>query len=378
MKFSKQNTRVRLRKKSSNNHHSKSKSKKIGNTRNIRNTKYQRTFIISARNDSNGLIYTQLRKRLIDDLKLEEVHHYANVQPYFIWMEQLTTNKFDAVYNNIPCWIKNILSHEKSIITNKYQLYNNFHNKYPLECSKYMAHSWNFLKQQPIPNVKESSSSSSIYIVRPAGVGAFSGKDVIIVHDIKTWKHAKSISKKYNAVIASDYIMSPMLFEGRKFHLRTYLIAAKINGIYKTYFFDFYELFTAAKPYKAGDFDNGDIHDTHFKSTPRDIMCPDDLNSEQRLVFSDKVYPAMKECMRYVSRILEEGCKPYPESENAFEVFGCDFMVTSDAKPILLEVNEKIGFTMHKVEKKRVFCERYFNTICDFLFTDKLEPLYLH
>jgi hypothetical protein len=40
-----------------------------------------------------------------------------------------------------------------------------------------------------------------------------------------------------------------MLFEGRKFHLRTYFLIATINGKYKTHFYDLYELFTAEKQY---------------------------------------------------------------------------------------------------------------------------------
>lgn len=336
----------------------RAKSRKIATTSN----QYERTFIISERDDSNGLIYTQLRKRLIGDFKLKESTD-INSRPYFVWMEQLKNNKFDPKFYSIHCWIKNILSSEKSVITNKYELYKNFHSKYPDACKKYMAASWDFLKFQPLPD-----AASSVYIVRPVGVGAFAGKDVIIVHDQKSWNNARTMAKKYSSVIASEYIVTPMLFEGRKFHIRVYLIAAKINGIYRSGVFKFYEIFTAADKYVNGDYNNSRIHDTHFKSTPHDYICPDVLSSSQRLAIHDKVFPLIKDCMiNYVSKILEEVCKPYPESKNAFEVFGCDFMVRDNGTPVLLEVNDRIGFSFKIHEKKMEFCKKYFNEVCDFL-----------
>jgi hypothetical protein len=80
-----------------------------------------------------------------------------------------------------------------------------------------------------------------------------------------------------------------MLFEGRKFHLRTYFLIATINGKYKTHFYDLYELFTAEKQYNNNDFLDKDIHDTHFKSTPRDIQCPYDLEPELQKIFEDEL-----------------------------------------------------------------------------------------
>jgi hypothetical protein len=333
---------------------------------------YDKTFIISSKKNNDGLDFKQLRHLLTHEKHLVETNNPSS-RPFLIWFEQLENNKYDPQYANTSCWIKNILNDDKIAISNKYILYENFKKQYPLECNKFMAKSWNFKPYNKFPT---SDNNTDIYIVRPSGKGAFSGKDVVIVHDEITFKKAKLITKRYNNVIASTYIKNPMLFENRKFHLRTYFIIARVEGVYKTYFFDFCELFTAAKPYIFADFDNGEIHDTHFKSTPRDIVCPDDLPSEMKHTFNKKIYPDMKTCMLAVSKMFKKHCNTYPESKNAFEIFGCDFMIRENGSPILLEINDHIGFTMHSAIKKAIFSERYFNTIYNFIFTNTIKPLY--
>ena len=80
-----------------------------------------------------------------------------------------------------------------------------------------------------------------------------------------------------------------MLYNKRKFHLRTYFLIAIINGKYKTYFYELYELFTAAKPYNNNDYTDTDVHDTHFKSSYRsDLIFPDDLYGETTPMITDK------------------------------------------------------------------------------------------
>ena len=284
----------------------------------------------------------------------------------------------------------NNLSSEKSIITNKYQLYINFRKQYPNQCIQYMALSWNFLTF--ITNTKHIKTlengvntngvnkngvntngvNKHVYIVRPVGVGAFSGKDIVIVYNIKTLHQAKKIINKYENIIISEYITNPMLYNLRKFHLRTYFLVSIINGKYKTFFYELYELFTAAKPYNNDDYTDKDVHDTHFKSTPLDIQCPDDLEPNIRDIFNKNIYPKMKNCMLYISKLMENHTTPYTQAKNAFEIFGCDFLVKDNYDVVLMEINDKTGFTMHKLEKKIEFSKHYLNVINELI----IQPLF--
>ena len=340
---------------------------------------YQNSFIISGKKNMAGLDFTSLQKDL-SNIGLNKVID-NRAKPVFMWLEQLDNNKFDTRYYNTECFIMNILSSEKNIIANKYQLYINFNKYFPKECEKYMAKSWDFstfLKQNNKVNeiIHQDTDDTNhtkhtlvkyVYIVRPVGIGAFSGKDIFIVFNKKTLDNSKKIIGKYENTIISEYITNPMLFEGRKFHLRTYFLVATINGKYKTHFYELYELFTAEKQYNNNDFLDKDIHDTHFKSTPRDIQCPYDLEPTMQKIFNNKIYPKMQDCMLYISKMMEKYTIPYPQSKNAFEVFGCDFLVKDNYDVILMEINDKTGFTMHKIEKKIAFSKKYFDVINDLI-----------
>ena len=353
-------------------------------------TKYSNQFIISSKKNMAGLDYSSLRYFL----KIHGLTETNNPKshPILLWLEQLDNNLFDKKYYHTKCFIMNILSDKKKIITDKYLLYVNFNKYYPIECKQYMAETWEleeFLKNNNNNNnnnnnifnadINDKSNNdndiydksnddihkkSNVYIVRPVGKGAFSGKGIIRVYDNTTLQNAKSLlHKNYDHIIISKYITNPMLYNGCKFHLRTYFLISIINGKYKTYFYDIYELFTALKPYTNNDYTDKDVHDTHFKSTPQDILCPYDLDIIQQNIFSKYIYPKMKNCMSYISKLMESHAEPYPQAENAFEVFGCDFLVKDNYDVVLMEINDKIGFTMYKIKNKQKFSKLYLNII---------------
>ena len=338
---------------------------------------YSRSFIISSKTKMTGLDYTTLRKNLTQ-LGLYETRN-AHEQPLLLWQEQLDNNMFDKKYYNTKCFIMNVLSNKKTIISDKYKLYINFKKQYPNECEKYMASSWNFITFLKDTNkineilTTHENKQPPVYIVRPVGAGAFSGKDIVRVNNKQTLHIAKKNIGKYDNIIISEYITNPMLYNKRKFHLRTYFLIAIINGKYKTYFYELYELFTAAKPYNNNDYTDTEVHDTHFKSTPKDIQCPDDLDNAQRIIFNQHIYPKMQDCMIYISKLMENYTTPYPEAKNAFEIFGCDFLVKDNYDVILMEINDKTGFTMHKIEKKITFSKNYLNVINDLIIQPYLN-----
>ena len=338
---------------------------------------YSTTFIISSKKEMKGLDYSTLREGLINLGLTETTDPMSN--PYVLWMEQLDNNKFDARYYKTQCFIMNILNDEKTRITDKSNLYNNFHIEYPEACKKYMAQTWEldtFLNDDIFAKNKNKT-----YIVRPVGKGAFSGKDIVRFDNEVKLKEVKKLyidkdgKSKYDSVIVSEYVTNPMLYTGRKFHLRTYFLISMINGKYKTYFYNIYELFTAKNPYNNRNYDDKDVHDTHFGSTNGDILCPRDLDTLLKPVFGEKIYPNMENCMSYISELMKGYAKPYEQAENAFEVFGCDFLVKDNYDVILMEINDKTGFTMNNVENKRTFSSIYLSVINNML-KSSLWPVY--
>lgn len=377
-----------------NKNHKSSKKNKHDNIHKILINKgkfagYENTFILSTRHDNKEYNINYLRKYLQVPLNisgntftlLEDTNPKG--KPIFLFMAHLANKKYDHRFYQTPCYLLNILSKEKEVITNKFNLYHNFARMFPQKVGEYFAASMDYHKLNPSDVILKGK----IYIFRPAGIGAFSGRDIVVLNDQKSLDQAAKIASKYQKCIVSEYITRPMLYDNKKFHIRAYLLASNIEGVFRTYLYDFYEIFTAEKPYIQDDWNNPDIHDTHLKSTGKYIMGPFDLSSENKKIFQEIIYPQMQDCLTLVSQLLNKHAKPYENSKNGFEIFGCDFMVRDEStgyKVVLLEVNEHTGLSMaDHPNRKNDFSQKYFSHIQKYiiqpaLVTGKYPSNYLY
>ena len=222
--------------------------------------------------------------------------------------------------------------------------------------------------------------TDDVFILRPVGLGAWSGHDIVVMSakEPSSIKEAYKLVGKYENVIASEYITKPLLWEGKKMHLRSFLLVSVINGVYATYFFDFYRIYHAKLPFINADYNNKEIHDTHLKSTSRNIFGPDDIEDpDLRSKFIDIVNPKIHDCMLYISKLLEGNAIPYSNSKNAFEIFGCDIMIRRDSYDIvLMEINEHTGLELKKEPVKiEEFSRRYFDNINDMVINPAIRGI---
>jgi hypothetical protein len=268
----------------------------------------------------------------------------------------------------------NILADSKNIITNKANLYTNFKKYYPNECNQYMAASWqlkDFIKNASL--VDRIKSKKDVFIIRPAGIGAFSGKDIFVVYNDITLKNAIENTRKYNNVLISEYITNPLLFENKKFHVRIYFLVSIINNKLNSRIFDFYEIFTAEKPYKNSDWLNKDIHDTHARGNDEELIFPmDNKDLKLKNAFTNTYIPKIKNCLKLVSKFIDGQVKPYPQAENAFEIFGCDFLIKDNGDIVLMEINDKVGYKCQTTKTTIRLSKCYFNTIIKDIFEQLL------
>ena len=190
------------------------------------------------------------------------------------------------------------------------------------------------------------------------------------------FRSAYSNLDKYENIIASEYILNPFLFEGKKTHCRCFLLASIVNGVFSTWFFDFYRIYYAKLPFIHGDWENKDIHDTHLKSTSRNIFAPDDFEPELQSIFRGVVWDKMQDCMRHVSMILADNAVPYSNAANAFEIFGCDIMVRDNYDITLIEINEHTSLELKpEPDKIREFSEKYFECINDMVINPAIRGI---
>lgn len=252
----------------------------------------------------------------------------------YMCMEQLYA-RFDKAAYAVRAFIKNIINNDKKTITDKEQLYLSMAAKYPALTRAHMASTANLMVVTSVP-------AGQALILRPVGETACGGRDIKIVDNVRDLAAAKSLLSKYPSAIASTYIKNPMLWQGRKFHLRMYLLVNAGPAVpFSSQLWHRGKILTAAKPYREDCIDDPGIHDTHADSTPRDLWFPEDFPVKDEV---EEVVVQMSEIMACAAELLRPLAKPYEESENAFEVFGVDFLVTDDIKVILIEINNRVGY----------------------------------
>lgn len=317
------------------------------------------------------LNFAGLRSRL-SRYDLQECNQFKcmNRTPTFVWLnyDEHSMHHLKRKYYRTRIYLQNSLTNIDSI-DDKDKLHLDMETHFPDIYKHHMTNS-QLLKQSWNP-YSQKNLNGSVYIARPVNIlkeqrkigeqdKGYGGKDIIIIHDKKSLQNAKLLLDKYENVLISDYIMNPLLFQHRKFHLRVWFLASIINSTFSAYMLDFARILTAKLPYQQSNWNNPDIHDTHLKSSDRDWFFPDDFTNSnittpetnpetnpgknQSEMIPD-IINQNRVILTAVAKLLSETVELYDNVKNGFNVFGVDLMITSDsrgnAKVVLLECNSE-------------------------------------
>jgi hypothetical protein len=339
----------------------------------------------------------------------------------FFWMGQSNEegNRFDKDLYQIKSTLKTLLwrdnSHMqgKDVVTNKQQLYTNMNKHFPDICSKHMAktfllghvkslssiaiiHSNDNMTNASATTATDTTTTATattttatatdtdtatatdtdtdtdtdtatdtdtrgkgVYIVKPAGHGACAGVGVTVVTNDRELEEARFVlSRRFKNIIISEYIQNPLLYEGRKFHLRMYIL---INSEpFSWSFWNRGKAMTAKLAYKKGDWTNKLIHDSHGETTPKDIYFPEDILPTNKY---EHIYKQMELILGAVAEIVKPNTRCYEESKYCCETFGIDFMITDDYTVKLIEINAEAGYGSKNKDKTKymAYCSEYFD-----------------
>lgn len=318
-----------------------------------------RTFLISGQ---SGFDHGPLREMLANlGLQEETFESLARKGEHHVgclFLEQSYTYnpkdqlRYDPRTSELTCAVKSLLPEDKRCLTNKEQLYYNL-----LAVDRRAAQ---FLAKTRKLSTVNRVHPGEVLILKPVGNTAGCGVGIRVVTTTAELHQAKSeILTTYPSGIASEYILNPLLFHGKKFHLRMYLmVRGPVQNIPPhVEIFPYGRILTAKENYVQGDFDNPAIHDSHIKSTASNYFFPQDLGGCQTIrgtpySDADSIMDQMQQVATMLQTVLLTKMRKwtYPESNFAYEIFGCDFMIRAEDTPtgvqsqvVLLEVNDKVS-----------------------------------
>ena len=174
--------------------------------------------------------------------------------------------------------------------------------------------------------------------------------------------------------VAQEYIDNPYLINKKKIHFRTYILYDNTNK--SAYYLDKSVIATSRLPYKKDDYNNKDIHDTHFYRNDKQINFPDDFKLNRTQI--NNIHKQLKEISKFIIEILKKKVKCFSESKKCYYLFGGDFLLTDDLQIKLLEFNANPGCSADAFRKgkyhypHRIF-EQIFNLIINKHFPNKTK-----
>ena len=204
-----------------------------------------------------------------------------------------------------------------------------------------------------------SDHPQNLWIVKP-GENSNQGRDITVasmLEHVKTEvrRTASPHSGRPRTYIVQKYIEKPFLYKKRKFDIRCYSLITSINGVIQGYYYPEGYIRTSSK-----DFDLKSVWDLYVHLTndavqkhgedygkyePGNKLTYGEFqrylelrNPDIASVFQQSTLPRIKDLVK--DTILATFRKLDPARHNAsFEVFGYDFMLEADLRPLLIEVN---------------------------------------
>jgi hypothetical protein len=308
---------------------------------------YKNSYVIIENRIENNKSYNKLRKYL-NDLNLNELSLNEGIinkiNHKFLWFRYI--NSIDknilSYYEKINVYLTNeILGIE--CITNKYKLYDNMKNNFTDSYLNFMPYSFKLTKDTKY-------EKDTIFITRPVNIikinyPANSGLGILVYDNEETLEIAKKKLDEYDIIVSSKYITNPLLFNGKKFHLRCHLFITIINNKLSGHIFNKYKMYFAKEKYINSNFQNKDIHDSHYIPNIKNYYFPDDFNKEtiNNINFNDSIiefiYKQIREIAKKITSISSKNAKIPKNSVNTFHLIGFDIMIDNNLNVFLLECN---------------------------------------
>ena len=325
------------------------------------NNKLELLYTISG--DGNRLDYSQLRQLFKDttqsnNIKFTEVSVSKKVHISFGAFGNFIINgklcegyTYDPAFIRQKTAIKNVLGNFQPLI-DKSKLYNTIKKIMPTAL-KYLPNSYSNKEFEHKMNT--NIFQDTIFIVKKdnesfqRGVIIITSKDEYYAAKEKLHKleiarvELKKVKPSYELII-NEYIINPLLINGKKFHLRVYFLLNIISGIIRCSFYRQYRILTAKLPYTKKDWYNREIHLSCGHNTEQRYNYPEDLQKEYPTHFST-IEKNLNACNKTICMVMAMAdIKNYPESYTGYNLYGADIMITDEYHPYLLEINRKPGF----------------------------------
>lgn len=287
-----------------------------------------------------------------------------NIDFLYIDEDETKSIKNKMTYKKVG--IKNIID-LKSVenVVDKFKLIDNLQKKFPDFAKKYTLQQFLIKKNKKYPELS-NIFDKNVWILKP--IDGFSGKGIKIFDNFNDFD---KFNKTYNEYVLQSYIRNPLLINGKKFHLRMFLLETIIDNKINTYLLRKGGIYTSSKKFKFNTFNDKNIHNSHLKSTSEKQIFPDDYLKIFNLKKTIEIFKHIIRICKKIAILLKD-TKCYPESKNCYYIYGLDIMITDDGRVFLIECNKKIKhYTLIYFDLVSEIVETTFKNMIDKIYPPK-------
>uniref|UniRef100_A0A336LZA5 CSON008388 protein n=1 Tax=Culicoides sonorensis TaxID=179676 RepID=A0A336LZA5_CULSO len=288
-------------------------------------------------------------------LKVIQIHldRKQNYQPVIIENEEKDELNFNCLTDALTC-LTNKTGKFHLDVNDKENIALNHENDGNIEsdklenyCNKITKVATSILKRWPW---RKHDGFTNVWLIKPARTGE--GAGILLSRDASTIKDFIN-RHKYKPFVIQKYLERPLLCYRTKFDFRHYFLITIDNNYFRTWshstactikfaseqfdlqdFSESRHITNTAVQMKYAKVSHPNLPYHHMWSLGAFILY---LNTfDKGYLWNDYIYPRM---IRTIQAITEASLNNIELTPGRFELFGCDWMLTNDFRPYLLEIN---------------------------------------
>jgi hypothetical protein len=186
-----------------------------------------------------------------------------------------------------------------------------------------------------------------------------------------------------NGFILSQYIMNPLLFQKKKFHLRIYVIAYINAKKLLKFYLSKYGIITVAESeysYSPDDYLKPNIQYTIGAIDKKEYIFPKDYINEFGIDITNKTFKKIKDIVKFTFEVSKGKIFNHENIKNGYNILGYDIMVDDKLNVKLLEINSKPDLNSYTKELHNTVNNYLFKNIYNEVFCDifKFKKIYVN
>ena len=293
-----------------------------------------------------NFVWTQLKqKKIIEQLKTCRGPKKVMTDDCELYPLDKTSCKTLKFYNKLEN--NGELASKKKLFLNMLEFYQS-KNLVPFEFIPETYYVKEGVQDQALTQLRKSPQR--IWIVKP-GEATNRGNGITVCDSYD--KVSETIQKgKHKTYVVQKYIENPLLYKGRKFDIRCFMLVTSVNGNLQAYFYEEGYIRTACSEFNLNNVTDKYVHltnDAVQKKSPNygKHELGNKLSFEEFQVFVQEnhnqdflgvIYPKIQNLVKDTIEATQRKLDPKMRL-NGFEIFGYDFMLDTELKPWLIEVN---------------------------------------